>query len=1557
MKRLYKIGSEKHDVGKVIFSWHPEGNFLASAGRNGIIHITDRHGEIIDEIPMASSAPILALEWDKDGEYLAILQDGNGLVPLWNLSNRRVTQLETNLKDPTFLAWSKIGPQLAIGTAKGSVLIYNKSRKNKVPIVGKHSKKITCGVWSKGFANKLVLGSDDRTLSISNENGDTLIHTELRNIPLQTHFTKSKFMNGTMLSSSSNNDDDIVSANLNGKSLLLYNILDDKIDPLELTFGPRQTGPGCKYGDIVEHFWFEEGLMLIGFSGGYLLTVSTNPKELGQEKLCEKFHPTALYTFSYNPFSKKTATAGDDGVHIIDTRDYSESKRDFISVEDLEDGRVNHVSWSPDGQILTVATTAGNVYNFLAKMSVLNATYKSNVAYLSSLREVSIVDVGRRIKPIDVTVKLEPSLIALGASHIAAGMNNRVYYHRISDNNNNQQTVNEQEYIGVVKEVQLNQNFAAILTDSKAMIHPIESNPSNANNQIKTFPNREEGLYSKVTCIALTDDFLFYGTEAGTVEVFFLGEWCLLSGLELRLNNPIKKLYPNSNGTKIVVIDSINQSFLYNPVTGGGVNQSITPFTSVPLNIVSVLWDLVEKNIIMFFDGKSIHSFIFVQTSIKGSLLIKLGPVSVSADGGVEFTPDKIEVTPGFFPLVSIGGTITCQTGGGALTSFKHVYFDLLDELRPSKIDENGISGPSGGGTVRNRSDNGKKDKKVLSNKFCQAIALLKLESAWEVALDLDRRQFWLALSGKAMELMNIELALRVYRQLGDAGMVMALQECMHIEDKNLLAGQISLLFSDYQRAQDLFLASSRPTAALDMRRDLLQWDQALKLAQILSANQIPDICVQYGQQLEFRGDYDAALKMFQSAVEEKDGDGNNICSELLYNQAMMGISRCTLRLGNIRHGIRLANQIADKQLFIDCGDILEQQKQYSDAASMYMSALQYENAARIYTKYLLKDKQRIQEAVSIMDKVDNDNLNSDFAKACEAAGRYEDAAKAYERAKDLDKVVELRLKYLDQVQQAFDLVRKTASSQGAQYVADYCQSTNDFRGAIEFLLIANKSDEAFQLAQSQSIVEVYTSMLGENIGTEDAIRVAHYFEKNQDFGRAGHFYSRCGQYKRALELFMKCGDREINSAIEVVGKSQNESLTHQLIDFLMGEKDGVPKDSSYIYRLYLALKKYEDAAKTALIIAREEQDLGNYSSARGIIFETIRHLEDANIKVSLHLRQSFVLLHSYMLIKNLVRHNDHMGAARLLLRVAQNISKFPKHVVKILTSTVIECQRAGLKSSSYEYAVMLMRPEYRSLIDVNLKRKIEAIVRRRANVSEDVIEDMSECPISSQLIPVSQLECPTTRDSIPMCVVTGKHMVLDDWCICPNSKAPAIFSEYMKYIDEEIQLLMIAQAESTGQGQDGLKDSINESKSESKSNSPNNRTVGYVSTTLLQALDPIMNKPVSKQDLVLLSREEALKYIAKYNNVVEKKENNGNEQDVDNKNSSNVNENGAMQGIGMNDESGRFSNGNNENENGSNNINPMRGMTNNNSKTGSEARNGSNGNNRGQRRVRNKRA
>ena len=92
------------------------------------------------------------------------------------------------------------------------------------------------------------------------------------------------------------------------------------------------------------------------------------------------------------------------------------------------------------------------------------------------------------------------------------------------------------------------------------------------------------------------------------------------------------------------------------------------------------------------------------------------------------------------------------------------------------------------------------------------------------------------------------------------------------------------------------------------------------------------------------------------------------------------------------------------------------------------------------------------------------------------------------------------------QVQSAFDLVRQGASAQGALLVAEYCQEGSDFRGAIEFLLLANKPDEAFRLAQTHSLVETYAQVLGEQIGAEEALKVALYYEKAQDHGKAGRY-------------------------------------------------------------------------------------------------------------------------------------------------------------------------------------------------------------------------------------------------------------------------------------------------------------------------------------------------------------------------------------------------------------------------------------------------------------------
>ena len=70
-----------------------------------------------------------------------------------------------------------------------------------------------------------------------------------------------------------------------------------------------------------------------------------------------------------------------------------------------------------------------------------------------------------------------------------------------------------------------------------------------------------------------------------------------------------------------------------------------------------------------------------------------------------------------------------------------------------------------------------------------------------------------------ALKSLDIQLATRVYRSLGDAGMVMALQKLDGLEDAHLLAGHLALIFDDHASAQDHFLQSTRPLAALEMGR------------------------------------------------------------------------------------------------------------------------------------------------------------------------------------------------------------------------------------------------------------------------------------------------------------------------------------------------------------------------------------------------------------------------------------------------------------------------------------------------------------------------------------------------------------------------------------------------------------------------------------------------------------------------------------------------------------------------------------------------------------------
>lgn len=104
------------------------------------------------------------------------------------------------------------------------------------------------------------------------------------------------------------------------------------------------------------------------------------------------------------------------------------------------------------------------------------------------------------------------------------------------------------------------------------------------------------------------------------------------------------------------------------------------------------------------------------------------------------------------------------------------------------------------------------------------------------------------------------------------------------------------------------------------------------------------------------------------------------------------------------------------------------------------------------------------------------------------------------------------------------------------------------------------------------------------------------------------------------------------------------------------------------------------------------------------------------------------MIIHSFQLGKRLVKQGDHIGAARMLNRVAKNISQFPATTVNILTTTIAECTQAGLKQAAYAQACILVRPENIDQVNPKFKKKVEAIARKPV-AGDDPAELLTPCP------------------------------------------------------------------------------------------------------------------------------------------------------------------------------------------------------------------------------------
>ncbi|RZF45403.1 hypothetical protein LSTR_LSTR002846 [Laodelphax striatellus] len=1351
-KELFNL-EQPHGHGAVQFAWQKgSGNYLATTGQNCCLSIYNRLGNIVQKLQLPGIC--LSLCWDSDGDLLGVICNGNSSLILWDANTSKRNVIETRFRDAlTCLIWAKNGPTVAVATAKGNVVIYHHSTTKRIPILGKHTKAITSGDWSN--EGLLALGSEDRTLSISSADGDSLRVIQLRSEPAMIQFSEMK-------TDERASGENTVSVIVGKKTLFLYNLQDPE-NPIELAFQPR-------YGNIVTYKWFGDGYILVGFSLGYMIAISTHIREVGQELFQVKNHRDVFSDIAVSQLLGKIASCGDNLVKIHEMSQLSESPA-VITVED--EAGVDKIAYSEDGQLLGVSTGSGHLRVFLTRLPILAAAHANTVAVLTALTQLTLHQLtfhkGKSLPTVTLEMEVEPSFLAIGPFHLVGGMNNRAWLYELSHNAptplspsgefspttgigngilRSPQLISDHEYLGTIKSICLNSEYTSALFEGKLQLHLTEPLNGAVNGfdhegrEMKLLP--EDGEHLTITCHALSAEFLIYASDMGHLRYFLLEDWT--QAIDYRHTVGINEIFPDHSGTKVIVIDSKNDGYLYNPV----MDQMIT-IPSFPSTAVGAIWDLwhAERNVFIIYDSQKIVTYVYLRDSLTGPTVSSVGETKLPLDQK---------------PLVLHAGELTLETSGGQLNSVllsTHQMPTPNNKLTQSECFEQAL------------------DKRL---------ELLRFQEAWNTCVSLGRKEAWEKLVNRALHCLEIDFAIRVYRHTGNVGMAHSLERVKHIEDKKLLAGHIAMFLQDFDRAQELFLESSNPIQALIMRQDILQWDQALQLARSLDPSQIPFISREYAQQLELTGQYSEALSHYERGLMEdgREEEHNSRCRA--------GIARTAIRCGDYRRGIAMATDPrADVQLKQECAEILQATKKLNEAALLYEKAENFDQAASAYIN--LKNWHKVGE---LLPKVTSPKIHHQYGKVKEAMGEYRIARQAYQMANDLDSIVRLDLDHLNDPQGAVRIVQETRSIEGAKMIAKFFQKIGDYVSAIRFLVMSKCHNEAFRLSRDHNHLELYGDILVEEFDGEakqEFQSLAMHFESLGKFYLCGKYYYHAGEYKKALKNLLIAArsnpddEEAISLAIDVVGTLDDDIMANQLIELLLGEADGVSRDPKYIFRLYMARRQYMDAAKTAIIIAREEQVNGNYRSAHDVLLGMCQELRENNLRISTELLNNLMLLHSYILVRLHVRRGSHLNAARMLIRVADNISKFPSHIVPILTSAVIECHRADLKARAFSYAAMLMKPEYRSQVEPKYKKKIEGVVRkppRGANnkLAADEPEPVEPCPFCDQRLPQTELYCNQCKNNIPFCIATGRHILKGDLTVCPHCRFPAIRSELLQLVE-----------------------------------------------------------------------------------------------------------------------------------------------------------------------------
>lgn len=159
---------------------------------------------------------------------------------------------------------------------------------------------------------------------------------------------------------------------------------------------------------------------------------------------------------------------------------------------------------------------------------------------LSSLREVSVTDPMAGDARLRVPLAAEPTIMALGPNHVAAGVNERLWFYRLraAADGTAGDPVLEKDYVTEVSAIAMSASHVAVLCAGRVIAHAIEmphgvaeaaasaaGGPSGPLTLEARVLNADEPAAS---CLEASRELIYWGTPGGIVEVLHIPVRCAM---------------------------------------------------------------------------------------------------------------------------------------------------------------------------------------------------------------------------------------------------------------------------------------------------------------------------------------------------------------------------------------------------------------------------------------------------------------------------------------------------------------------------------------------------------------------------------------------------------------------------------------------------------------------------------------------------------------------------------------------------------------------------------------------------------------------------------------------------------------------------------------------------------------------------------------------------------------------------------------------------------------------------------------------------------------------